>query len=98
MTLWRRKWQPTPVFLPGKSHRQRSLAGYSPRGGHKVSDTTELLNNNIKYQNEINYLLCSHVKGYLEDSANNHSMIKFYHNIFKKYFLLKIRRTLEGKR
>ena len=30
--LWRRKWQPTPVFLPGKSHGQRSLGGYSPRG------------------------------------------------------------------
>ena len=29
---WRRKWQPTPVFLPGKSHGQRSLAGYSPLG------------------------------------------------------------------
>ena len=29
-TLWRRKWQPTPVFLPGKSYRQRSLTGYSP--------------------------------------------------------------------
>ena len=28
---WRRKWQPTPVFLPGKSHGQKSLAGYSPR-------------------------------------------------------------------
>ena len=28
---WRRKWQPTPVFLPGESHEQRSLAGYSPR-------------------------------------------------------------------
>ena len=28
---WRRKWQPTPVFLPGESHGQRSLAGYSPR-------------------------------------------------------------------
>ena len=27
---WRRKWQPTSVFLPGKSHGQRSLAGYSP--------------------------------------------------------------------
>ena len=27
----RRKWQPTPVFLPGKSHGQRSLVGYSPR-------------------------------------------------------------------
>ena len=29
---WRRKWQPTPVFSPGESHGQRSLAGYSPRG------------------------------------------------------------------
>ena len=29
---WRKKWQPTPVFLPGKSHGQRSLAGYSSRG------------------------------------------------------------------
>ena len=29
---WRRKWQPTPVFLPGKSCGQRSLAGYSPVG------------------------------------------------------------------
>ena len=29
---WRRTWQPIPVFLPGKSHRQRSLAGYSLRG------------------------------------------------------------------
>ena len=28
--LWRRKWQTTPVFLPGKSHGQRSLMGYSP--------------------------------------------------------------------
>ena len=33
-SLWRRKWQPTPVILPGKHHVQRSLAGYSP-WGHK---------------------------------------------------------------
>ena len=32
---WRRAWQPTPVFLPGESHEQRSLAGYSP-WGHRV--------------------------------------------------------------
>ena len=38
--LWRKKWQPTPVFLPGKSHGQRNLAACSPRGG-KESDTTE---------------------------------------------------------
>ena len=30
--IWRRKWQPTPVFLPGKSHGQRSLAGYTVHG------------------------------------------------------------------
>ena len=34
------KWQPTPVFLLGESHGQRSLAGYSP-WGHKESDMTE---------------------------------------------------------
>jgi len=28
--IWRRAWQPMPVFLPGESHGQRSLAGYSP--------------------------------------------------------------------
>ena len=37
---WRRAWQPTPVFLPRKSHRQRSLVGYSPRDC-KESNTTE---------------------------------------------------------
>ena len=36
---WRRKWQSTPVFLPGKAHGQRSLMGYSP-WGHKETDTT----------------------------------------------------------
>ena len=35
-----RKWQPTPVFLPGKSHGLRILVGYSP-WSHKESDTTE---------------------------------------------------------
>ena len=40
--LWRRKWQPTPVLLPGKSHGQRSLVGYSP-WGREESDTTERL-------------------------------------------------------
>jgi len=39
---WRRKWQPTPVFLPGKSHGLRSLVGYSP-WDRKESDTTEWL-------------------------------------------------------
>ena len=33
---WRRKWQPTPVFLPGKFHGQRTVAGYSPWGRKRV--------------------------------------------------------------
>ena len=38
---WRKKWQLTPVFLPGKSHGERSLTGYSP-WGHKESDTIKV--------------------------------------------------------
>ena len=39
---WRRKWLPTPVFLPGEFHEQRSLADYSP-WDHKELDMTEQL-------------------------------------------------------
>ena len=39
---WRKAWQPTPVFLPGESHGQRSLAGYSPWG---LKDMTEVTKN-----------------------------------------------------
>ena len=42
---WRRKRLPTPIVLPGKSHGQKRLEGYSP-WGHKESDTTKQLNNN----------------------------------------------------
>ena len=52
---WRKKWQPAAVSLPGESHGQRSLAGYSPQG-HTESDTAEHahmhLGDKIKY--------CSH--------------------------------------
>ena len=43
---WRRKWQPTPVFLPGESHGWKSLVGYSP-WGRKESDTTEQIHSLI---------------------------------------------------
>ena len=48
---WRRAWQPTPVFLPGESHGQRGLAGYSPRG-RKESDTTEV----TQHTRNLNYV------------------------------------------
>ena len=40
----RRKWQPTPVFLPTKSHGPKNLAGYSPCMGLQTSDTTQWVN------------------------------------------------------
>ena len=45
---WRRKQQPIPVFLPGESHGQRSLAGHSP-WGRKESDMNEELNHHHRY-------------------------------------------------
>ena len=42
----RRRWHPTPVLLPGKSHGRRSLVVYSP-WGHEESDTTERLHFNF---------------------------------------------------
>ena len=59
---WRRAWQPTPVFLPGESHGQRSLAGYSP-WGRTESHMTEahLVPENIlrtNFQNKKQKLLC----------------------------------------
>ena len=46
--LWRRKWQPTPVLLPGKFHGQRSLVGYSP-WGCKELDKTFTFKDDLRY-------------------------------------------------
>ena len=47
---WRRKWQPTPIFLPGEFHGQRSLVGYSP-WGRKESDTTDYKSTILQFPN-----------------------------------------------
>ena len=53
---WRRKWKPTPVFLPRKSQRQRSLVGYNAQD-HKELDVqlnNNINNNNMQLNNNIN--------------------------------------------
>ena len=45
---WRRKWQSTSVFLPGKFHGQRRLVGYSP-WGHQAFDMSEQLSTHVHY-------------------------------------------------
>ena len=57
---WRRKWQSTPVFLPGESHGWRSLVGYSPQG-RKEWDTTERLH--LTLEIELSYDLAIRVLG-----------------------------------
>ena len=54
---WRRKWQPTPLYLPGNFHGQRSLAGYSP-WGHTHAGTlgNELHENELIGQSQVNHL------------------------------------------
>ena len=48
---WRRAWEPTPVFLSGESHGQRSLVGYSP-WGCRESDMTEWLTHALELEPE----------------------------------------------
>ena len=49
---WSRKWQPTLIFLPGKSHGQWSLAGYSPLG-HREMDTLSICTYNLVGRREL---------------------------------------------
>ena len=75
-TPWRRKWQPTPVFLPGKSHGRRSLAGYSPWGRRvrhdlRVWTTTRRLNQELLHpwagsSQTFRSPLCKNVSGWVE--------------------------------
>ena len=59
---WRRKWQPTPVFLPGESYGQQSLVGYR-LWGRKESDTTEATKHAhaiFNYVDNTTFDLCIH--------------------------------------
>ena len=64
-TPWRRKWQPSPVFLPGKFQGQRNVEGYSP-WSHKESDATEQLSTHTHRD-----LLGSPVAGSLPSSVED---------------------------
>ena len=52
-----RKWQPAPEFLPGKSHGQSSLAGYSPRGPQKVEHRLSTAQQSMTQQSSIQTML-----------------------------------------
>ena len=53
---WRREWQPTPVFLPGESHGQRSLAGYTPCGPKELDMTGDLAHSQSAHSQQKHFL------------------------------------------
>ena len=72
---WRRAWQPTPVFLPGRSHRQRSQVGYSP-WGCKELDTTEVtqyvpFNKYMNYIYSFKKILCVNFRCFADKICRN---------------------------
>ena len=62
---WRRKWQPTPVFLPGESHGQRNLAGYSPWGRKSRTRLSDFhYFTTMRFERCINFLVKSNFLGF----------------------------------
>ena len=74
---WRRKWQPTLVFLRGEFHGQRSLEGYRSQC-HKKSDTTEQLTLTFKV---MSWKLVTWAK-FPGATSFMHSVSAMYHNVF----------------
>ena len=72
---WRKEWQPTPVFLPGELHAQRSLVGYSP-WGYKTWDMTQQLwlSLNFRESRNIEKLKCK--SNIPQDKANQFALTK----------------------
>ena len=92
---WRRKWQPPPVFLPGESHVQRSLVGYSPQG-RKESDTTKhvcMLTNNchVLFQVWSSFYIPGVGGKWSSLPSFNHPIFKVSANILKEYWKSKRR-------
>ena len=83
---WRRKWQPTPVFLPGKHHGQKSLAGCNP-WGHRVRPSL------VTKQQLFLYILFQILFPYrfLRDIKFNSLTITFWYFVF---FSFPIQRSL----
>ena len=82
---WRKEWQPNPAFLPGESHGQRSLVGYSP-WDHKESNTTERLN--VPTQTQGTQCICTHIFIHV---YTNTQYIRTH--IFKQIDLCSVRNT-----
>ena len=102
---WRRKWQPTPVFLPGESHGQGSLVGCR-LWGHTESDTTEvtwqqcsivyMYHSFLIHSSADGHLGCFHVLAIINSAAMN--IGKWLHFLESLNFSTKIMVSLRGNK
>ena len=103
---WRRKWQPTPVFLPGEPQGQRSLAGYSPWGckvGHNW--VTEYSRNTVNYEEilresasvEIVSMFSSEMRKHLEEKLHVDSTSTPFGSAFSALMALQVLAALHSE-
>ena len=78
---WRRKWQPTPAFLSGKSHGQRGLVSFRP-WGCKESDTTEHAHTHSEILQSRNYALFVFILSVMPDTEKCLSFKKNLVNVY----------------
>ena len=94
--LWRRKWQLTAVFLPGKCHAQRSLMGCSP-WGHKESEMTEHTHTHTRDDHETiehNFFLSSPKYDAINNQRSQKIMLEFWLYLSVNYELTSATYTL----
>ena len=80
---WRRKWQPMTVFLPGKSHGQRSLAGFSPWGCKRVRhdlETKKQQESTMVGRRRERLLTGCHLRGWWDDVAVGNEVINHFYS------------------
>ena len=81
---WKRKWQPTLVFLPGKFHGQRSLADYSPRGCKESAWlSTQLLSGTVEFGTQV--VECQSLRIFLLHHVDDHSVLEANEQEKSKY-------------
>ena len=85
---WRRKWRPTPVFLPGKFHGQRSLVGYSPWGHKRVRDDLATKQQYCLHLFTKKFLLAFLMRFSQIEINTSREKIKLPMNIWEEFFLL----------
>ena len=73
---WSRKWQPTPLFPPGKFHEQRTLAGYSPKGSQRIGHDGLLSTHS--HTHPIGPMLGHHCREFSQDSYEMNAYQSFF--------------------